>query len=89
MDGILREGRLAETMRRMLRTLQDAYRHPVDIEFTVNLRGRGASDLPVNLLQCRPFQVQVEKAGQRAPAGRGEAARHRSWPPAGRSSARG
>ncbi len=70
MDGILREGRLSETMRRMLRTLQDAYRHPVDIEFTVNLRGRGAGDLSVNLLQCRPFQVQVEKAGQRRrPAG--------------------
>jgi hypothetical protein len=65
MDAPLREGGLAETMRRMLRTLQDAYRHPVDIEFTVNLRGRKATDLSVNLLQCRPFQVQVEKAGQR------------------------
>jgi pyruvate,water dikinase len=64
MDGILKEGGLARAMKRMLHTLQEAYRHPVDIEFTANLRGPGRTDLKINLLQCRPFQVQAEKVGQ-------------------------
>ena len=47
-------------MRDMLRTLEDAYHHPVDIEFTANIMHDGS--LRINLLQCRPFQVQVQSA---------------------------
>ncbi len=42
-------------MRSMLRTLQDAYEYPVDIEFTVNFSEAG--DYVINLLQCRPLQT--------------------------------
>jgi pyruvate,water dikinase len=54
-------------MREMLSTLEAAYRHPVDIEFTANfVEGH---DLRIDLLQCRPFQVRTSKA---LPAGIGE-----------------
>jgi hypothetical protein len=44
------------TMRRMLAALEQAYRYPVDIEFT----GTFASDgkLYLNLIQCRPLQTR-------------------------------
>ena len=48
------------SMRDLLDTLQEAYAHPVDIEFTVNfdaqLRPR------INLVQCRPLQVMGRDA---------------------------
>lgn len=43
-------------MSRMLKTLEQVYRYPVDIEFTVNINARGK--LQINLLQCRPFQTK-------------------------------
>jgi len=43
-------------MREMLRTLQQAYDYPVDIEFTLNAVGDGR--YKINLLQCRPFQAR-------------------------------
>lgn len=51
--GLLRGG-FARYMRTLLRTLQDAYDYPVDIEFTVNLAPDG--DFRVCLVQCRPLQ---------------------------------
>jgi pyruvate, water dikinase len=38
----------------MLETLNNAYEHAVDIEFTANFFSR--TDFRINLLQCRPFQ---------------------------------
>lgn len=43
-------------MQRMLKTLEEAYQYPVDVEFTVNFGGRG--DLQINLVQCRPLQAK-------------------------------
>ncbi len=43
-------------MREILATLQDAYQHPVDIEFAANLQADGG--YRIHLLQCRPLQVQ-------------------------------
>ncbi len=43
-------------MRDMLRTLQEAYSNPVDMEFTANFLAGSA--YKVNLLQCRPLQVK-------------------------------
>jgi hypothetical protein len=43
-------------MRGILTTLQNAYSHPVDIEFTANFFGSG--DYRINLLQCRTLQVK-------------------------------
>jgi hypothetical protein len=51
------------TMRELCRTLQEAYRHPVDIEFTANFAPSGG--FRVNLLQCRPFQVKIGGEGSR------------------------
>ncbi len=42
-------------VREMLSVLQDAYGWPVDVEFTANFVGDGHK---VNLVQCRPLQVQ-------------------------------
>jgi len=49
------------TMREMCQTLQQAYQHPVDIEFTVNFTRNG--QYRVNLLQCRPFQAKITGVG--------------------------
>ena len=42
--------------RSMLKTLEDAYDYPVDVEFTINISRRGA--YKVCLVQCRPLQTQ-------------------------------
>jgi len=49
---------LADDLRRMLQTLEDAYENPVDIEFTVNFLG--PKEYRIHLLQCRPLQVIQE-----------------------------
>jgi pyruvate, water dikinase len=52
---LLKETSFPGEMRDMLRTLQEAYGCPVDVEFTANfLRGGGHK---INLVQCRPLQV--------------------------------
>jgi pyruvate,water dikinase len=45
-----------EEMREILRTLAEAYRYPVDVEFTLNVLSGG--ELRMNLVQCRPLQVK-------------------------------
>lgn len=45
----------AEQMKRIMTVLQERYRYPVDIEFTVNFNGGGK--YRINLLQCRPHQT--------------------------------
>lgn len=44
---------------KLLETLEAAYCHPIDIEFTVNFRRNNG--YLINLLQCRPLQVQGSK----------------------------
>jgi hypothetical protein len=51
---------LIEKIKRLLQTIQNVYRFPVDVEFTVNQKADGA--LTVNLLQCRPLQTRGETA---------------------------
>ncbi len=41
-------------MKELLRTIQDAYEYPVDVEFTANLTEEGRCK--INIVQCRPFQ---------------------------------
>lgn len=52
--GLTQNNTFITMMRNMLAVLQEAYRYPVDIEYTVNLGDDG--DFMVNLLQCRPLQ---------------------------------
>jgi len=62
---VLAETPLIADMRTMLATLGRAYEYPVDIEFAVNFIERG--QYRINLLQCRPFQVQMPQAASRLP----------------------
>jgi acyl-CoA synthetase (AMP-forming)/AMP-acid ligase II len=55
-DELLSSTPFASTMSRMLKKLEQVYRYPVDIEFTVNFNAEGK--IKVNLLQCRPFQTK-------------------------------
>ncbi len=59
-DPFLTETPFIDRMSRMLRRLEEAYEHPVDIEFTANFNPAG--DIQINLLQCRPFQT-IGKSG--------------------------
>jgi hypothetical protein len=55
-DRLLKETNLVADLRAILQTLQTAYQHPVDIEFTANFTDD--RHYKINLLQCRPLQVQ-------------------------------
>ena len=50
---LLENGEFTGLMQKLLKTLEQAYGNPVDIEYTVNLDEEGA--FVVNLLQCRPL----------------------------------
>lgn len=54
-DPFLTTTPFIEVMRSLLERLKEVYRHPVDVEFTVNFNKAG--DFQINLLQCRPFQT--------------------------------
>ena len=57
-DRLLTETNVAPDLRRMLSLLEDAYEHPVDVEFTLNFLADGS--YRIHLLQCRTFQIQRE-----------------------------
>src|SRR3990172_9068149 len=60
-DGFLRRTPFAGLLSAMLRTLEDNYHVPVDVEFTLRVEeGKGAQpQLRLSLLQCRP-QSQLQ-----------------------------
>jgi hypothetical protein len=60
-DRLLTETPVAADLRRMLSLLEEAYEHPVDIEFTVNFLADGS--YRIHLLQCRTFQFRRETGG--------------------------
>ncbi len=64
-DRLLGGTSFATDMREMLGTLEKAYEHPVDIEFTANLSGEDA--FHINLVQCRPLQVRSRDAKVKVP----------------------
>ena len=55
-DELLSNTAFVDDMRKILKTLQNSYDYPVDIEFTANFLNN--SEYKINLLQCRPFQVK-------------------------------
>ncbi|MBN1575096.1 MAG: hypothetical protein JW913_00985 [Chitinispirillaceae bacterium] len=55
-EKLLGETTFAQDMRDLLATLDAAYEHPVDIEFTGNFHDDGS--LKIGLVQCRPFQIR-------------------------------
>jgi hypothetical protein len=54
-DGILTYGDFLSDVRAILKTVEEVYQYPVDIEFAVNISQDGR--FVINLLQCRPLQV--------------------------------
>jgi hypothetical protein len=61
-DTLLTETPFLGTMSRMLKTIEGAYKYPVDVEFTVNFTI--PDGFKINLVQCRPLQTRGE--GKRA-----------------------
>lgn len=58
-DRLLSETPFASMFQKIPKTLEAAYKYPVDLEFTVNF---SSEDIPnINLLQCRPLQVKGMK----------------------------
>jgi pyruvate, water dikinase len=55
-DKLLSDTPFVADLREILDILKAAYNHPVDIEFTANFTN--GSEYCINLLQCRPLQVQ-------------------------------
>ncbi|BDG05477.1 PEP/pyruvate-binding domain-containing protein [Anaeromyxobacter oryzae] len=55
-DELLWSTPLVQEIRALLAVLRDAYRYPVDVEFTGNFLADG--ELRLNLVQCRPLQVR-------------------------------
>jgi len=65
-DHLLRDTPFVADLRTMLATLHSAYRHPVEIEFALNVLQD--DDYRINLLQCRPVQMRsAETESQMAP----------------------
>ena len=59
--GLVANSTLMEQMKRMLHCIQEEYEYPVDIEFTINISENG--EYSIDLLQCRPLQVQKGQSG--------------------------
>jgi len=53
-------------LRDLLAALQEAYAYPVDVEFTVNFPSEGG--YKINVVQCRPLQIQQSVAVAEPPA---------------------
>jgi len=55
-DNILKDSRITEVLREMLATIEEHYRYPVDVEFTINFSEEG--NFLIDLVQCRPLQAK-------------------------------
>ncbi len=64
--GLVENAVLMDQMKRMLRCIQEEYRHPVDTEFTINVSESG--EYSIDLLQCRPLQIQKAAPGAAVPS---------------------
>lgn len=57
-EGLLKKKEFTGLMQKILKTLEQVYGSPVDIEYAVNMDADG--DFVVNLLQCRPLYLGQE-----------------------------
>ncbi|NQT29685.1 MAG: phosphoenolpyruvate synthase [Candidatus Saganbacteria bacterium] len=55
-DKLLSGTKFPQIAQRMLKTLEESYQYPVDIEFTVNFSKDNV--MQINLVQCRPLQAR-------------------------------
>ncbi len=62
---LLSNTNFTEIMQKILKTLENYYQYPIDIEFTVNFTDEDA--FKINLVQCRPLQTKGIKASVQLP----------------------
>ena len=55
-DHVIQNTNVLETLGKIMKALERAYEHPVEIEFTINFKDD--QKYRINILQCRPVQVQ-------------------------------
>ena len=63
--GLVENKTLMDQFKRMLSCIQREYDYPVDTEFTLNISENG--EYSIDLLQCRPLQVQKDKVEMEIP----------------------
>jgi hypothetical protein len=65
-DSLLSDGSFTALMQKMLKTIEEAYQYPVDVEFTVNFTAEGTAKIDV--VQCRPLQTKGQDVQVEIPA---------------------
>lgn len=55
-EKLFKQTEFIQTMKALLKTLEQAYNYPVDVEFTANYLPDGS--FRINLVQCRPLQTK-------------------------------
>jgi hypothetical protein len=56
LDNVFSAGTLADYFKKILKSLEEIYDYPVEIEFTINFTDN--NKFKINLLQCRPLQTK-------------------------------
>lgn len=84
-NGIVNNDEFTSMMKELLKTLEEAYDYPVDMEYTINV-GQDKSFV-INLLQCRPLQVSTTNEDIEIPENKGETFFHIKNSSMGRSRA--
>lgn len=56
LDNLFRDNTLADTFKKILKSLEESYKYPIEIEFTINFTKD--NNYKINLLQCRPLQTR-------------------------------
>lgn len=65
LDKIFKSDALAKAFKRILKLIEKAYDYPIEIEFTVNFAKDNV--FKINLLQCRPLQVESREGKIKIP----------------------
>jgi hypothetical protein len=65
-EKLFSETSFTQYMQKILKTLEQSYRYPVDVEFTTNFTTDGKA--MINLLQCRPLQTKGLQANVQMPS---------------------
>jgi len=64
-EKLLSQTDFPQTLQKMLKTLDNYYQYPVDVEFTANFTKNG--EYKINLVQCRPLQTKGLRANVQIP----------------------
>ncbi len=65
-DPLFADNSFSQLLQRLLKTLEEAYGYPVDVEFTINFTA--AAEPRINVVQCRPLQTKGQRARIEIPA---------------------